>query len=63
MKLVLREEIRKLKITEFTSPYEEMIKFVDEQFAVSLSLNIGRRKFINFIFRTHFSKMSSVATV
>ena len=48
MKLVLREEIRKLKITEFTSPYEEMIKFVDEQFAVSLSSNFGSRKYINF---------------
>ncbi|XP_063690107.1 uncharacterized protein LOC134822782 [Bolinopsis microptera] len=34
VKLVLREEIRKLKITEFSSPYEEMIKFVDEQFSV-----------------------------
>ena len=35
VKLVLREEIRKLKITEFSSPYEEMIKFVDEQFSVN----------------------------
>ena len=40
VKLVLREEIRKLKITEFSSPYEEMIKFVDEQFSVCTKLRI-----------------------
>ena len=38
MKLVFREEIRKFKITESVSPYEEMVKFVESQFVVSTNI-------------------------
>ena len=36
VKLVFRDEIRKFKITESSSPYQEMRKFVTEQFVVRI---------------------------